>query len=111
MAGAFLESNLGGDIKVDCPISFQELRGSIRGYQERMLCFKAANIPNTFIDYVERDNAVVLLGRALILTAYGGVHLGALSITFPTPVERLLWKSAYYTILGVAAANGGVFLI
>lgn len=39
---------------------------------------------------------------ALVPTAYGAIHLSALTITFPTPIERLLWKIACYGMIGVA---------
>lgn len=112
MAGAFLRINLGGDIAVARPIPLCNVEKSIRGYQERMLCFREANLKNTLFDYVDesgRGYAAPLLATAMVLipTAYGGVHLGALSIIFPTPIERLLWKIACYILICGAAGVGG----
>jgi hypothetical protein len=39
-------------------------------------------------------------------TAYGCVHLAALRIVFPTPVERLLWKISCYILIGFATGAG-----
>ena len=36
----------------------------------------------------------------------GGVHLAALSIMFPTPIERLLWEIACYSLLGISGCIG-----
>lgn len=44
----------------------------------------------------------------LIPFVYGLVHLRALSIMFPTPIERLLWKIACYILVG--AVGGGCLM-
>lgn len=49
---------------------------------------------------------------ALVLTlpaAYGGVHLAAWNWTFPTAVERLLWKVSSLIISGMTPATIAVF--
>jgi len=50
------------------------------------------------------------LGPLMVLVpiAYGAIHLTALTITFPTPIERLLWEIACYIMIGVA---GGLAIL
>jgi hypothetical protein len=45
---------------------------------------------------------------ALVPAAYGSVHLAALSIMFPTFIERLLWKISCYILIGFAGASGAL---
>lgn len=46
----------------------------------------------------------IILGALLaaIPTLYGAVHLAALSVIFPTPIERLLWKISCLYLIGSA---------
>lgn len=114
MAGAFLKSNLGSGIGVNRPISLMDLQDSIRGYHARMLCFREANLKHMMFDYVlesGRDSAAPLLATAMILipSAYGGVHLGAMNMMFPTPIERSLWITACCILICFASGLGGFF--
>ena len=114
-AGVFLKSNVRSDSGY-YRIPLTELTNKVPGYHKRMLCFREANLRNTFIDYLDKSGhqyLLFLLPAAMILTiptAYGCVHLEALSIIFPTPIERLLWKIACYVLIGPAAFIGGCTL-
>ncbi|KAH0548601.1 hypothetical protein GP486_007855, partial [Trichoglossum hirsutum] len=55
------------------------------------------------VDDIYAEDFIIMLAAIVIPAAYGGVHLSALSIMFPTPVERLLWKIACYSLLGSGA--------
>ena len=112
MAGIFIKNNVPSDSSHDYPSTLFKFNSLIRGYRQRMLCFREANLKNTLFDYKLGQFASLLLAAAILLIpiAYGGVHLGALSIVFPTQIERLLWKIACYVLIGVAAGVGSVVL-
>ena len=46
-----------------------------------------------------------------IPAAYGCVQLGALSIIFPTEVERFLWKSSCLYLIGAAAVSAVAYAV
>lgn len=39
---------------------------------------------------------------AIVLIPYGAVHLAALGLEFPSSIERILWESSCYVLLGGA---------
>lgn len=116
LAGLFLKSIFPSDRMHNRQVSLSELCPEIRGYRERMLCFREATLKNTLFDYLKdldfagdgAENSASLLVSAIFLmpTAYGGVHLGALSIIFPTPLERILWQTSCYVLIAVSAGAG-----
>jgi hypothetical protein len=75
-------------------------------YQRRsdLLTLRAPNFNGSVLNNISKTTAYLAMAMALIPTAYGCVHLGALSIIFPTPVERLLWKVSCYYLIATAGA-------
>ena len=116
MAGVFIKSNFPGDSIHHCPIPLKVTGRRMQGYRERMLCFREANLRETIFDYEEKRGSnyatpLLLAAMFLIPIAYGGVHLGALRIMFPTPIERLLWEIVCYFLIGFAALMGLLFFL
>jgi hypothetical protein len=73
----------------------------------KLVALRAPNFDGSVLNNISETSAYLATAWALIPTAYGCVHLGALSIIFPTSVERVLWKvSCYYLI-----ATAGVLAI
>lgn len=106
MAGVFMKSNISSGSIHNRPVFPSKL--SIRGYHDRLLCFREANTKRTLVNYINDKGHGYKLSlvpaMALLPTAYSGVHLGALSVMFPTPIERLLWIIACYILIGYTAA-------
>jgi hypothetical protein len=75
-------------------------------YAWGLLTLRAPNFGGSVLNNISTATAM-----ALIPTAYGCVHLGALSIIFPTPVERLLWKVSCYYLIATAGASALFSLI
>jgi hypothetical protein len=80
-------------------------------YKKELLTLRAPNFGGGFLDNISTTSAYLATAMALIPTAYGCVHLGALSIIFPTPVERLLWKVSCYYLIATAGASALCSLI
>lgn len=83
------------------------LRNPIRGE----LRHRERNVRNILSDSLTSGRVLGgALGPLLVLVpaAYGAIHLSALTITFPTPIERLLWEIACYILIGVA---GGLAIL
>ncbi|CZR63043.1 uncharacterized protein PAC_12940 [Phialocephala subalpina] len=78
---------------------------------EEFLTLRAPNFYGSILSNIGRTSAYLATAIALIPTAYGCVHLGALSIIFPTPVERLLWKMSCYYLIATAGASALFSLI
>lgn len=51
---------------------------------------------------VYSHNGYLAAAAAMLPTAYGGFHLAALTVMFPTVAEKLLWKLAYFYLLTTA---------
>jgi hypothetical protein len=77
----------------------------------KLLALRATNFDGSVLDNISKTSAYLAMAMALIPTAYGCVHLGALSIIFPTPVERLLWKVSCYYLIATAGATAVFSLV
>jgi hypothetical protein len=60
---------------------------------------------------IGRESAYLATVLALLPAAYGSVHLVALDIVFPTAIEKLLWKSSCFILIGAAATYGFLGLV
>jgi hypothetical protein len=80
-------------------------------YAGGLLTLKALNFSGSVLNNISTTSAYLATAMALTPTAYGCVHLGALSIIFPTPVERLLWKVSCYYLIATAGASALCSLI
>jgi hypothetical protein len=55
---------------------------------------------------ISEESAYLATALALLPAAYGSIHLVALDIVFPTAIEKLLWKSSCFILIGAAATYG-----
>jgi hypothetical protein len=60
---------------------------------------------------ISEESAYLATALALLPAAYGSVHLVALDIVFPTAIEKLLWKSSCFILIGAAATYGILGLV
>lgn len=72
--------------------------------EKNMLTYRASNVRNIYFDNLRSSRVLMVV----VPIAYGAIHLSALTIAFPTAIEHLLWKSACYSMIGVA---GGLAVI
>ncbi|KAL2069398.1 hypothetical protein VTL71DRAFT_14077 [Oculimacula yallundae] len=75
-------------------------------------CYRAASTELSSLFDMWSDTKY-LLGAALALipTAYGCVHLGAMSIMFPTAMEKLLWKISCFYLIATAATSAATLAV
>ena len=66
------------------------------------------NVLNAMIN---KQNFMLLLALAIAPLAYGGVHICALSVGFPTKLEGLAWKVSCYFLIAVAGSIFATFAI
>ncbi|KUJ21576.1 uncharacterized protein LY89DRAFT_714670 [Mollisia scopiformis] len=76
-----------------------------------ILALRSQNYDGSFLHDINSDSAYLASAMALIPTAYGCVHLGALSIIFPTTIERLLWKASCYYLIATAGVTALISLV
>ena len=96
-------------------LDIQDLRSLDHPNSLSSFCHRAINSQWHVLHILSRS----LQGHKLYLAAaiptipvaYGCVHLGALSITFPTEVERLLWKSSCFYLIVIAAVSAVAYAI
>ena len=65
----------------------------------------------THFKYMHGSKGVLIATLVLIPTAYGSVHMGALTIAFPTSIERTMWKVACYILIGVAGGTAVLLVV
>lgn len=58
-----------------------------------------------------KSSRYLLLALAVVPTAYSFVHLGAISMEFPTAIEKTLWQASCYYLIASAGALGLYFLL
>ncbi|THV48282.1 hypothetical protein BGAL_0258g00150 [Botrytis galanthina] len=73
---------------------------------EPLLSLRAENFRGKFFNDIPYDATYLSAAIALVPMVYGCAHLGALSIIFPTAIERLLWKISCYYLIAVASSFG-----
>ena len=80
----------------------------------RNFLYREPNVRDVFsITLTNRKVLGGLLAPLMILVtaAYGAIHLSALSVPFPTNLERLLWEIACYVLIGVAGGMAVVLVV
>ena len=70
------------------------------------LSLRAQNFEGSVIIDIDSDKAYLVTAMAMIPAAYGCVHVGALSLIFPSSIERLLWKISCYYLITAAVVSG-----
>jgi hypothetical protein len=75
-----------------------------------LLKLRASNFSGKAADEWQIDAPHLMAAMALIPAAYGCVHVGALSLQFPTVMERLLWKISCYYLIATALAASLLYL-
>ena len=60
------------------------------------LSIQAHNLSGDIAGSIVTNKPYLIAAMAMIPAAYGIVHIGALRLKFPSPVERLLWKISCY---------------
>jgi hypothetical protein len=75
-----------------------------------MVSRRAKNVAAEILG-IGRESAYLATVLALLPATYGSVHLVALKIIFPTAIEKLLWKSSCFILVGAAATYGFLGLI
>lgn len=73
---------------------------------EPLLSLRAENFRGKVFNDIPYDATYLSAAIALVPMVYGCAHLGALSIIFPTAIERLLWKISCYYLIAVASGFG-----
>ncbi len=73
---------------------------------KNLLSLRAPNFKGNIVDDIDRETAYLITAMAMIPAAYGCVHIGAFSLIFPSPVERLLWEISCYYLIATAVACG-----
>lgn len=71
---------------------------------EPLFSLRAENFRGKFFNDIPYDATYLSAAIALVPMVYGCAHLGALSIIFPTVIERLLWKISCYYLIAVASS-------
>jgi len=81
---------------------------SVQPFGRRLLASRESNIKIISFDHLSRKykdlNWLSAAAMTVVPCAYGGVHLAALSIVFPTQMERMFWKVNCYLLIGYAGA-------
>jgi hypothetical protein len=79
---------------------------------KELLVARAPNFTSKVFDYTENDEGrtYIFSALALIPAAYGAIHISVLQLTFPSVVERLLWKISCYILTMPAVACGIICL-
>jgi hypothetical protein len=70
------------------------------------LSLQPQNFNGVIFEDIDSDTAYLVTAMAMIPAAYGCAHIGALSLTFPSSVERLLWTISCYYLIAAAVACG-----
>ncbi|TGO78265.1 hypothetical protein BELL_0072g00060 [Botrytis elliptica] len=86
----------------------------IFAFAERMdlpLALRAPNMSGTIFKNTQSDATYLSAAMATIPALYGSVHLGALTILFPSTVERLAWKISCYYLIAAAGLFGAWSLL
>ncbi|KAH6696687.1 hypothetical protein BKA61DRAFT_741607 [Leptodontidium sp. MPI-SDFR-AT-0119] len=73
--------------------------------------YRIVNLSWEMIYGILDDKLYLCVAMAVIPAAYGCVHLAALSVEFPTAVEKLLWEISCFYLAGAAAALALVFAL
>lgn len=69
----------------------------------RPLKYQSSNVRFSVLSNVfSTPNVLLWIALAIIPSAYGGVHLTALNLSFSTTTERLLWKVSCYYLVAAA---------
>ncbi|KAF7865560.1 uncharacterized protein EAF02_009983 [Botrytis sinoallii] len=71
-----------------------------------LLTLRAQNFTGIVFKAIPDDATYLSAAMAIVPMVYGCAHLGALSIIFPSEIERLLWKISCYYLIAVATGFG-----
>jgi hypothetical protein len=82
----------------------------LRLWPAKLVSRRAKNLAADILG-IGRESAYLATALALLPAAYGSVHLVALDIVFPTAIEKLLWKSSCFILIGAAATYGILGLV
>ncbi|MCJ1248821.1 hypothetical protein MMC30_006041 [Trapelia coarctata] len=93
------------NIKLPVPLRVIGRKCSLGTSDAASLTYRERNVRDIFSDSLTSSRMLGgALGPLMVLVpaAYGAIHLGALSVVFPTEVEHLLWEISCYILIGVA---------
>jgi membrane protein implicated in regulation of membrane protease activity len=117
LAGTFINEQIQSKLKpgsVSTAVPFDPFNDRrFHAYGERLLTFREQNWTG-ILDLLDSFDYFGKLGVFLVAFllaivfvflpgAYGGVHYAAISIGFPSAIERLLWEISCFFLLGAAA--------
>lgn len=98
----FLEHVPRGECYLDPQYPAYRLDNFDHKFPREGISFRIENFEDTFLNTLNEGNAYLAAALALLPTAYGGIHIAALTIIFPTQTERLLWKISCYDLIASA---------
>jgi hypothetical protein len=75
------------------------------------LTLRQLNVTNEIVGEVHSHNGYLAAAAAMLPTAYGGIHLVALTVMFPTVAEKFLWELACSYLLAIAGGFVALCLI
>ncbi|ESZ93832.1 hypothetical protein SBOR_5773 [Sclerotinia borealis F-4128] len=75
------------------------------------LALRAPNMSGTVFESTQNDATYLSAAMATVPALYGSVHLGALTILFPSVIERLMWKISCYYLIAAAGLFGAWSLL
>ncbi|KAF7886085.1 hypothetical protein EAF00_010188 [Botryotinia globosa] len=75
------------------------------------LALKAPNMSGTMFKSAQNEATYLSAAMAIIPALYGSVHLGALTMLFPSTIERFLWKLSCYYLIAAAGLFGAWSLL
>ncbi|PVH77223.1 hypothetical protein DL98DRAFT_591473 [Cadophora sp. DSE1049] len=91
------------------PFDLHDLRSLDYPSSLSSFCHRAVNSEWVVLYALSRsmqgNNLYLAPAIPAIPAAYGCVHLGALSVIFPTAVEKLVWRASCFYLIGAAALS------
>lgn len=102
------------NLQLPIPLSAIREEHDLGNKDQEELKLRKRNVRNIFSDSLTSRRVLGgALGPLLVLVpaAYGAIHLSALTITFPTGIEHLLWEIACYIMIGVAGGLAVLLII
>ncbi|TGO58084.1 hypothetical protein BOTNAR_0188g00170 [Botryotinia narcissicola] len=75
------------------------------------LALKAPNMSGSIFKSAQNEATYLSAAMAIIPALYGSVHLGALTMLFPSMIERFLWKLSCYYLIAAAGLFGAWSLL
>lgn len=78
---------------------------AIRGLKLHEGNLKSHLIKDINLRSLDLASVIHFSAMALIPLAYGAIHLAALRLEFPSPIEKILWEASCYVLLGTAGVT------